>query len=246
MKIEDLQIVVIEDLKDYWEDHDIRRLYADMMQVKFNGYEKAYGHNVISADKADFFGTHLIVCQKGITLKPLFGYKSVTYDKCKEYNLQFPALSLVKSDAEIECLKQLQHILHNAQTANKKISFDYSWAQDPSLKKDRSEEVAKLFRDLVMVLVVNHHKDYEIDEMITCGVIKVKTDQFFERMGFQKISNESKFKQKDLNDDEVHIFHTDRYSDYAYSVAEKYKELWDNRLEFSLSSKKQKHIKDAA
>jgi hypothetical protein len=244
MKKEDLQIVVIEDLKDFWHDPDVRQLYCDMMQVKFTGYGSVYGENVISTDKVDFFGTHLMVCKKGIRLKPLFGYKSVTYNKCVEYNTKFPALGLVSTDAEQECLEELNRILSTATECNKSISFDYSWAQDPSIKNIRSPEMAQFFRDLVMVMVVNHHKDYEIDEMITCGVVKVKTDLFFEKMGFSKISNRSLFSQKDLNGEKVHIFHTEKYSDYAYDVAEKHKDLWANRISLS-SEESVKNLKIA-
>ena len=233
MTKDDLQIVVIENLKEHWDNSDVRDLYCDMMKLKLDGYGAVYGDNVISADKADFFGTHLIVCQKGLRLKPLFGYKSVTLKKCNEFLYKFPALSLVSSDAEPECLKELENILERAKKNNQSISFDYSWAQDPSIKATRSESMAKMFRDLVMVLVVNHHKDYEIDEMITCGVAKVRTDQFFDRMGFSKISNKSLFSQADLNGDDVHVFHTKTYSEYANQVAKEYKELWDSRLEFS-------------
>lgn len=237
MKREDLQIVVIEDLKDFWHDPDVRQLYCDMMQVKFDGYGNVYGDNVVSADKVDFFGTHLMVCKKGLRLKPLFGYKSVTYEKCLKYNAKFPALSLVSSDAEQECIDELNRILATATEFKRSVSFDYSWAQDPSIKEFRTPEMAKLFRDLVMVLVVNHHRDHSIDEMVTCGVVKVKTDLFFEKMGFSKISKKSLFSQKDLNGEKVHIFHTEKYSDYAYAVADECADLWNNRIEFSKSTK---------
>ena len=34
MTKDDLQIVVIEDLKDFWDDQDIRQLYCDTMKIK--------------------------------------------------------------------------------------------------------------------------------------------------------------------------------------------------------------------
>lgn len=233
MNIDDLQIVVLEDLKDHWDDPDVRALYADLMKMKFDGYGSVYGSNVISSDKADFFGTHLMVCQKGLRLKPLFGYKSVTLDKCREFHLKFPALSLVGNDGHHECLNELNEIIDRAENRGERVSFDYSWAQTPDIKKIRSKEMAELFRDLVMTLVIHHHQDYGIEHMITCGVVKVKTDIFFERLGLNKISAYSKFSQKDLNEEMVHIFHNNRYSDYAYEVAEKYHFLWKNRLTLS-------------
>ena len=238
MNTDDLQIVVLEDLKHFWDVPEVRELYCEIMQVKFDGYGSVYGDNVISSDKADFFGTHLIVCQKGIKLKPLFGYKSVTLDKCKEFHLKFPALSLVSNDGHSECLTKLEAILLEAQQMHETVSFDYSWAQTPNIKGIKTSEMKNLFRDLVMTLVVNHHQDYNIDHMLTCGVVKVKTDLFFDRMGMDKISKKSLFVQRDLNDEAVHIFHARKFSDYAYEMASNYYDLWNNRLEYSLSSKK--------
>ena len=44
MNIDDLQIVVLEDLKDHWDDPDVRALYADLMKMKFDGYGSVYGY----------------------------------------------------------------------------------------------------------------------------------------------------------------------------------------------------------
>ncbi len=236
MNVNNLQIVVLEDLKDFWHISEIRELYCDLMKVKFQGYGTVYGDNVISSDKADFFGTHLIVCEKGIRLKPLFGYKSVTLEKCEQYHLRFPALSLVSSDGHDKCLLGLQEIINTAVTNKEQISFDYSWAQAPELKENRTKEMAQLFRDLIMTLVISHHRDHDIAHMITCGVVKVKTDRFFKLLGLKTITSHSLFSQKDLNDEMVHIFHTKKYSNHAYEIAKKYQQLWSERIEYSKST----------
>lgn len=232
MGIENLQIVVIDEMKYHWDNPLVRQLYCDLMQIKIDGYGSVYGENVISLDKADFFGTHLMVCEKGEKLTPLFGYKSVTFDRCDEYHHSFPAISLVLKDGHKECLTKLLSIVEEAKLNKESTSFDYSWAQNPQIKSLRTKSTKKLYRDLVMTLVVNHHQDYGIEHMITCGVVKVKTDLFFENMGMNKISDMSLFSQKDLNGEDVHIFHAQKYSKYAYAVALQYYELWNNRLEF--------------
>jgi len=242
MDIKKLQIVVIEDLKDFWSNSDVRGLYSDLMQIKLDGYGSVYGENVISSDKADFFGTHLLICEKGLRLRPLLGYKSVTVDKCAGFHMKFPARTLVEADGHEECLSELDGIIQNAESKDENISFDYSWAQCVELKKDRSPETASLLRDLTMAVGVNHHNDYNIPHMLACGVVKVKTDQFFDKMGLNKISSKSLFPQKDLNGEPVHIFHSNRFSDYANTMADKYYDLWNNRLIFSNTIKNNKKI----
>ncbi len=241
MDLDDMQIVVIEDLKDFWDDQDIRSLYGDLMKIKFDGYGQVYGDNVVSADRIDFFGTHLIICKKGLRLKPLVGYKSVTLSKCEEFNCILPAIPLIKNDGSKECYQSLMRLIESAKHNGEELSFDYSWAQDPSLKALNSSE---LFRDLIMSMGVNHHLEKQITHMITCGAVRVKTDLFFEKMGLQKVSNSAEFSQKDLNGDKAYLFHTQQFSEYGLSVAAKYKNLWDRRLHFS--KKQRVHLKIAA
>lgn len=244
LAIDDLQVVVIEDLKDFWSDPDIRELYCDLMDIKLQGYGNVYGHNVISSDKVDYFGTHLIVCQKGIRLKPLFSYKSVTLSKCHEFNTTFPCLSLVEADGTSDCLTELKKILDQSIESNNEISFDYSWAQDPNIKSLRTPEMKLLFQDLIMLLVVKHHEENNIREMVTCGSVKVKTDKFFEKMGFKPISNESIFAQTSLNGDLAQIFHTKEFSKYALDISNKYEALWNSKIVYK--TKKSVALKIAA
>lgn len=230
MDLDDMQIVVLEDLKDFWDDQDVRSLYGDLMKIKFDGYGQVYGENVVSADRVDFFGTHLILCRKGLRLTPLVGYKSVTLSKCEEFNCTLPAIPLIKNDGSQECYESLMQIIETAKAKGEELSFDYSWAQDPGLKALNSSE---LFRDLIMSMGVNHHLEKQITHMITCGAVKVKTDLFFEKMGLSKVSSSAEFSQKDLNGDRAYLFHTNQFSEYGLSVAERYKDLWDKRIHFS-------------
>jgi hypothetical protein len=244
LTVNDLQIVVLEDLKDFWSDHDIRQLYCDTINIKLNGYGNVYGSNIISADKIDYFGTHLIICQKGVRLKPLLAYKSVTLDKCEEFHAAFPCIPLVQTDGSEECLMELMNLINEAKNSNHQISFDYSWAQDPNIKSLRTPELKQLFQDLTMLLGVKHHEDHHIDEMIACGSVKVKTDLFFQKMGLKPISDDSIFKQSSLNGDLAQIFHTNEFSKYALEVSVKYKDLWDSRIVYS--AEKRHKLKIAA
>ena len=38
MKLDDLQVVIINNLKEHWEDRDVRELYSDLLNIKFKGF----------------------------------------------------------------------------------------------------------------------------------------------------------------------------------------------------------------
>ncbi|MAZ48248.1 MAG: hypothetical protein CME65_06775 [Halobacteriovoraceae bacterium] len=231
MQMSDLQIVVIENLKDQWSNTMVRDLFIQLLGIKFEGYGNVYGRHVISADKADYFGTHLIVCEKN-TNRPILGYKSVTNSQCEEYSMSFPVTTLVARNAELKCQIELENIISKHRAKEETYSYDYSWAQDPHFMKNRSLEDKIQLQDITMMLGVSHHRDYNIQGMITCGAVKVKTDLFFEKMGLRHVSRTSLFSQAELNDHLSHLFHTEKFSTYAEEQAFKYRELWENRIEF--------------
>ena len=242
MNLSELQIVILEDLKSLWEKKEIREFYNEILSLKFDGYSGVYGDNVISTDKIDFFGTHLVVCKKGLKLKPIFSFKSVTLEKCETFNTVFPAINLIAKDGDKRCLWELEKIVNKAKKHGRSISFEYSWAQDPDEKELRTKEQAQLYRDLVMMMVYQYHTENNISEMIACGAPKVKTVQFLEQMGMKKIGPHSKFLQKDLNNTEAYILHLTEFSEYAKEMAKKYSAMWDERL--ILSSKEKLKIVD--
>lgn len=233
VKVEDLQVVVIDCVKDFWSERLVVDLFTQVVGVKLDAYGRVYGDNVISLDKADFFGTHILLCSKKNALAPIVAYKSVSLEKCKEFHFNFPCNSLVENDGHKLCKDELREIISTAKLKGEQISFDYSWGQGSNFNFSKTDFEKKLFQDITMMLGVKHHEDFGIKHMIACGVIKVKTNLFFQRMGLNPISSESVFDQTNINHEPVQIFHNTKFSDYAYEVTEKYSELWDNRIEFS-------------
>ncbi len=226
------QIVVMENIKNQWSDPLIRKLHNEIIGIKLGGYKNVYGPKVISADKADYFGSHLIFCQKnGKDLKPLFAYKSVTREMCKQHLMDLPCIDMILKDAAPSTYKALMKIIKEAEMARSTISYDYSWAQDPQFHKLKSNYEKEYFQRIMMMIIVNHHRTYNIDEMLTCGAVKVKTDTFFEQTGLKEICNDTTFNQTALNYEQAKIFHARKFSDAAYKACEEFKVLWNNRLE---------------
>ena len=205
-------------------------LLGKALSIKYAGYKVTYGDNILPMDKTDYFSTHIMLCEElHDQLIPIIIYKATPYDRCLHYGIEFPALSIVKSDGSPELALEINKILTNLENPGM-ISFDSSWAQNLEYRFSKDSQLKNSLREITMMFAVKHHEEFNHPHMMTLGVVKVKTDQFFERIGLKKLPGPSLFKLKSLNNSEVYIFHNNTFSDEALFMAEKYKELWNNKL----------------
>jgi hypothetical protein len=207
-------------------------MFGKSLKMKIDGYNSTYTDRVLPLDKADFFGTHLIFCEKNEEkneLIPIFSYKAAPYDRCLKYNFEFPAITSVKNDAHPSCLADIQKIISNVSDPAT-VSFDSSWAQNLEFRFSDTPGLKEHLREIMMMVIVRHHVDFNLPHMITCGVSKVKTDQFFLRMGLKKLNENSHYLQKSMDNEELVIFHSTSFSDEAYIMTEKYSEIWESKL----------------
>ena len=205
-------------------------LLGSSLQMKIDGYMATYSEKVLPMDKSDFFGTHLIFCEEvNDEFIPIFSYKATPYDRCLKHQYEFPAFSSVKIDAHPSCTQSIQDIINKVDKPEL-ISFDSSWAQNLNYRFSQNIELKNKLKEIMMMVLVMHHIEFNIPHMITCGVVKVKTDQFFLRLGLKKLNDHANYKQISMDDEELVIFYNDHFSDEAYFLAEKYRNLWDNKL----------------
>ena len=208
----DLQVVVLDNVKKMWSNEFVRELFNKTLQIKFDGYDSVYGSNVISVDKIDFFGTHIIVCYKnGPKLEPIFAFKSATMKRCHEFLHAFPAVSLVKRDGNYLCNQNLQYLLDDIKNRGEEVSYESSLSQSILVRKNKTIKVKQLIHEVTMMLAVSYHKSYGIENMLACGVIEVKTNKFFQKMGLSDLCKDSYFKQTDINDNLVSLMYTKKF-----------------------------------
>jgi hypothetical protein len=226
-----LKVVIIDYPILALDNPDCSRIFGKTLKMKYEGYATAYNNKILPMDKTDFFGTHLILCEEiENELFPIFSYKSVTLDRCKFHEMEFPILSLMLNDGHPTCAETINKIISSVDASA--ISYDSSWAQDIKYRFTKSPELKILLGEIAMMFMVRHHQDAKISNVITNGVVKVKTDLFFQKLGFKKLTeNEnSHFIQKNLDNEECIIFHTNEFSFEALSCAKKHQALWDNKL----------------
>jgi hypothetical protein len=224
------KVVIIDHPISVMDDPMCANLLGKSLKMKFDGYRNTYGDNVLPMDKADFFGTHITFCEETETgLIPIFAYKSTPYARCLDYGFEFPGIALMKSDGDPSCVRDLLKIIEKVGDP-KLISYDSSWAQNLDYRFTDNVKLKEELREIMMMVIVKHHEEFNIPHMVTCGVVKVKTDQFFLKIGLNKLNDRSTFSQKSINGDDAVIFYNNTFSSLAFEMKKKHEHLWKDKL----------------
>jgi hypothetical protein len=209
------RVVVIDYPVFVLDDQRCATVLGKTLQMKNLGYRSTYGENVLPMDKTDFFSTHIILCEeKKDELIPILAYKATPYD------------------GHPSCVDKIHEILSSIKDPSN-ISFDSSWAQNLEYRFSGDSNLKNELREITMMLIVKHHEEFNLAHMMTCGVVKVKTDQFFLKIGLDKLNENALFKQKSINNEDVVIFYNNSFSYEAVNMAKKHKNLWENKLMIS-------------
>ena len=223
-----LELVVLDCPIRTWDSPLTRDLFHKMIHLKLDGYWAEYSKDVIVTDTGDFIGTHLLACiREGDSLTPVMGYKVVPLSRCEYYHVPFPALSALKNvnASEID-IARMQKTLSNCKTNGIDISYDSAWTVNETIRNDR--ELGKKIRELTTTLGVLYHQDYAVPEWITGGVLKFKTDLYFQWMGLTPLTGPISFPA--LAGGEARLMHLQNYSQESLEVANRHRDRWEKRI----------------
>ncbi len=180
--------------------------------------------------------THLLVCiEYGKKLLPVCGYKSLSLSKLEKHRIGLPLSSMLKSSGAHIHDEVVREIL--VKNNGKKIAWDYSFTILPEIRNDR-KKIAEI-KEIITAINIYYHQMIGTDITFASGVVKFKTDQYFNSMGFEEIYHNGEpldlIKQDSLWGEEVRLMKLEAYSLYSKQMKEKYCELWNNRFELSKS-----------
>lgn len=236
-----LQVIVLESPYDCLDSADSQKLFASLMALKVKGYGKVHGENPLPFATCDFIGTHLIVADKRDPFGTLYmTYKSVSLEQCQRFNLEFPFLSILQKAKNDVCYQAMKQIVDESIEQQKAISYDTGWTIDPAVREDADLQAA--LKDILTTFVVNHHRDYEIPHWVTFGICKVKTDQFFLKMGLSEISSEPIISHPYLGHQPARavIAKDHVYTEFTHQTASRYQTLWDTKMTIGPAQRKTK------
>ena len=237
-----LRMVIVKDASKIWsqtEHPGFRDLFYKMIQMKLRGYEAEYPAGVLPIDTTDFIATHVLVCEeKKGNLIPLTGTKVTRLVDTLHHQISFPGLSLVhaaESKVHIEAMKRLIDRCIKNRTD---LSYAGSWTTLPEARKNPSlnEQIIPLFQSAF----INYHLDENIPEIITAGVLRFKVDRFCQKVGYEKMTDQDielpPMSVKHVFGEEVQLLHLKNFSTLGLEIAMHYKEMWLNRIEFTLET----------
>ena len=232
-----LCIIVLESPYQNLSLQEARVVFSNIIDVKIQGYTHIHEDGVLPVDTTDFLGTHLIVANRENPFEDIYmSYKSISYKTCEKYNVPFPFLTLLQNHAHKECAMEMERILKECKSKGEDLAYNTGLTMNPKIRND--ENLRKILKEMITTFVVNYHNIYEIPHWATLGICKVKTDQYFIKMGLKEISNNPLMSHPYLKQAESRavISMNQEYSDYVFHTAEKYQGLWDNRITINLNN----------
>lgn len=224
------------------DDPFVSSLLGRTLKMKYEGYASTYDDSVLPMDQTDFFATHLILCEEVYDkLIPVIAYKSISYERCLKHKVEFPALALMKTDGQLEAAKAVENLLLSVGDPHK-ISYEASCAQNLSYRNSKEEGLKETIRELLTMMLVQHHHEFSIPHMLICGIPRVGTDLLLQKMGLSKINTYAEFKQSNLNKEPAVLLYREGFNNYAEAVAKKHIKIWDKRLFHSKDQVQKKPI----
>ena len=233
----DLQIVIVHDFFDQIHDTFLSELFLKLLKLKRDGYHAKHGHRFLPVGTHDFFGIHLILCEKK-TMTPILCSKIVSYKNCKYYNTPFPLQGLsdvLNTDQEAE----LQKIILDRIGRGRDVTYSGGLTINPLFK---GFGLSSLFKDIYTGLHYLIHHHHGLETMMGFGTPKVGTDAFFRKWGVYPLTvNGVEMRPTPVpfaNGTESLLMWADleNLSDYKKEMGKLYRALWDERREFSVKT----------
>lgn len=228
-----LKIVILESPYDHWDHPLVQQLFPKIISLKLAGYRNEYPYGVLPVDTSDFVATHHLVCREEHgELTPIMGYKITKLDRCRVHGIGFPALTLAKAAGADQHAEAVQEIVTRCESAGINISYDSSWTIHPSLKEDRT--LRDLLKNLTTAMLVRYHLESGTQEQLGMGVLRFKTDRYFQNMGYQLLKKKWRelppFDHPFLLGEKVVLMHSPNFSESALAMGQQFQELWDARI----------------
>lgn len=234
-----VKLVVLRNPSECWNDPILgaqcRDMFAKMVGLKLAGYSSRYGKSTLPLDVYDFFSTHLLLCKDyNGQLEPILGYKSVTYSECELYHQPLPLVATFESCKAKKHLLALQELI--AQYSGRNIRYCLSYTILPKERQDKAFNT--ILKEMMAAVFVHFIRETQTDLATLCGVTKFKVDQMFMSWGYEPIQYKGKALPPYMNivvETEALACFLRKFSPYAESMAQKYQDMWDSRVEVGLN-----------
>jgi hypothetical protein len=226
-----LRLVVLDNPKSVMKDERARRLFEQMLLLKFEGYKKHYPADWIAADRSDYYATHMILClEYSSGLVPIAAVKNNLLSRNRHFHDAFAPLAMVQASSDELAKASISRIIRDNDERGTDLIYSGSWCSDPAIRHDR--ELARQTKELVFASVMYQARALGIPQWICSGTVstgkatlKERTHDHFVEMGMTPVTQV--FGYSGL---EVRLFLAERYSEEAMRIEERYRQVWESRV----------------
>jgi len=237
-KLSDLQVVVVSSFFDQIDDPRVSELFVNLLKLKKSGYQSKHSNRFLPVGTHDFFGHHIILCEKK-TSTPILCSKIVSYKTCEFYNTPFPLGDLGGFLSSSQTL-ELRAIIEKRINDGRDITYSGGLTINPIFKGFGK---TPFFKDIYTGLHYLAHITYGYSTMMGFGAPKVGTDVFFKTWGVKPLEVNGVPMQPTPTPfangiDSVLVWGDIEFlSDYKKTMGRKFKSLWDERVDLSCDNR---------
>lgn len=234
--IDGLRLVIIDNPSRNWGNPLVRDLFHKVVGLKLKGYGKEYEQGVLPIDTTDFIGTHLTICQeRGGALEPLIAYKSISLERCREYqpNLPFPVLAMTQVASAKDHEEYVRRKIEECIRTGKGLRYCSAYTIQPEVRENRI--LVQRLKQMLVAVQINFLRMTQTHESLLMGAMRFKVDQMFRSWGYKDIELDGRtlppFNVKSIFDQPAMLLRLEEFNDEVLKHLETYAELWKNRIE---------------
>ncbi len=224
-----------------FEKPELMSIFSKVLAMRKQGYSSRHQMNALPVDTYDFIGNHyLITAPSENGTRVLGGYRTVSLNGAKHFNLTFPLKNLLVSANATTHLKALDDRLGARGNEQREFTYVSSWTNDPALREDRN--VSRFLLDLVTTMNVYSQAENPNQYRFACGVPRLKTEKYIQWLGYKPIQDGQEslpeVNQANLCGEPVLVHELpEGHSKEAFEIAAKYRTYWENRSQLGVEDR---------
>jgi len=231
-----LRVVILDCPYDTMDHPLVQDLFPKVLALKIQGYRSEHPYGVMPVDSGDFVGCHVLLCEESDAgLNPIMGFKSITEDRCRTFQLEFPAYHLLDHTRLFQHRKAITECLENAKKEKARVGYNGSWTMSPDARAHR--DFARIVKDMSISFLALYYQTYHIKYVVAAAVVRFKVDHLKRFIGFKQIELRGKalknFDSPAFFGEELALMFLNEFSVKINQLAENFKDLWANRLVIS-------------
>lgn len=182
---EQLQIIVLDCPLEHWDEPAVRSLFCAMVDIKRIGFDAHYDAKVLPLDTTDFIGRHVLTClpdSHGL-LRVLAGYRAIDSERCKAFNLRFPAESLALAAGSAEHAAAVREFVDGGGP----VGYLGSWTAHPAVRGN--VQLRGALRDHFAMGGVLLHHESGVPRVMVGATLRFKVDRLLRPVGYRPLAH---------------------------------------------------------